>query len=135
MAKRLAESVKVVAGIAPIARSAGTANGDVIDRLGFAGAVVHLKAGAATGAPTAQGVALKVQHGDASNGSDMADVTGATIAALTADNAEAQLDLDLSGYKRYIRVVVTTTFTGGTTPTIPSAVDVVLGEAVSGPVA
>lgn len=135
MSKKLAEAIKLVSGIVPIARAAGTANGTVVDRLGFLDGVVHLNTGAATGAPTAQGVALKVQHGDVSDGSDMADVTGATIAALAADNAQAQLDLDLIGYKRYIRVVVTTTFTAGTTPAIPSAVTIALGGADTGPVA
>ncbi|MFZ5688669.1 MAG: hypothetical protein ACOY9Y_10940 [Bacillota bacterium] len=134
MPKNLGEKTKLVAGIAPISRSAGTANGTVIDRLGFLDAVVLLKVGAATGSPSAQGVAMKIQHGDAADGSDMADVTGAVIDALTADNAEAQLDIDLSGYKRYIRAVVITTFTGGTSPAIPSAVTIALGNSDIEPV-
>lgn len=134
MPKKLAEKTKLVAGIAPAARTAGAANGTVIDRLGFLDAVVHLRAGAASGSPTAQGVALKMQHGAAADGSDMADVSGAAIAALDADNEEAQLDIDLSGYKRYIRAVVTTSFTGGSSPAIPSAVTIALGGADVEPV-
>lgn len=134
MSKKLGERAKVVAGIAPLTQAAGSVNGDVIDRLGFLDAIVHLKAGAATGTPTTQGVALKVQTGDAADGSDMADVSGAAIAALTADNAEAELNIDLNGYKRYLRVVVTTSFTAGTTPKIPSAVAVVLGNSSTVPV-
>jgi len=129
MAKKLGESTKVLAGLNPVALAAGSVNGLVIDRLGFEDAKVHLKVGAATGSPTAQGVSLKMQAGDASDGSDMADVSGDTIAALTTDNAEGNLNVDLSGYKRYLRVVATVTFTGGTTPAIPVAVTVALGNA------
>lgn len=87
-----------------------------------------MKVGAATGSPTAQGVALKVQTGDQLDGSDFTDVDGDTIAALTANSAEAEMNLDLNPYKRYFRVVTTTTFTGGTSPAIPVAVSVVLGN-------
>lgn len=129
MSKKLGESIKIAAGINPASLSAGSSNGLTIDRLGYLDAKVHLKAGAATGTPSAQGVSLKMQTGDASDGSDMADVAGDTIAALTANNAEANLNIDLSGYKRYLRVVATVTFTGGTTPAIPAAATVALGGA------
>lgn len=127
MPKKLGESIKTVAGINPVALAAGSVNGLVIDRTGFYDAAVHLKVGAATGAPTEQGVSLKMQTGDASDGSDMVDVAGDVIEALTTDNAEKKLNIDLSGYKQYLRVVTTVTFTGGTSPTIPVAVSVVLG--------
>ena len=134
MSKKLGESAKVTAGIAPSTFVAGDLTPIVIDRFGFEDAIVHLKVGAATGTPTAQSVSLKVQTGDAAGGSDMADVTGDAIAALTADNAEAELDLDLAGYKRYLQVIPTVAFTAGTTPKIPVAVTVVLGKPVTIPV-
>lgn len=134
MSKKLGESTKTIAGLNPVALAAGSVNGLVIDRLGFEDAKVHLKVGAATGTPTTQGVSLKMQTGDASDGSDMVDVTGDTIAALTADNAEGRLNVDLSGYKRYLRAVATVTFTGGTSPAIPVAVTVALGNAKQIPV-
>lgn len=134
MSKFLGEKTKLIAGIAPVAFAAGNSNGIVIDRMGFYDAIVHLKVGAAAGAPTAQGVSLKIQTGDAPDGSDMSDVTGATIAALTANNAEARLNLDLNGFKRYFRVVPTVAFTGGSSPTIPVAVTLALGNANSLPV-
>ena len=134
MSKKLGESAKVTAGIAPNTFAAGALTPIVIDRFGFEDAIVHLKVGAASGTPTAQSVSLKVQTGDASGGADMADVTDATLAALTTDNAEAQLDLDLAGYKRYLQVVPTVTLTGGTTPKIPVAVAVVLGKPMTIPV-
>jgi len=131
---RLGESVKLVKGIAPAAQVAGSVNGTVVDRFGFLDAVVHLGLGVVSGAPSAQGVTLKLQTGAVADGSDMADVIGATIVALAVDNLQAELDIDLSGYKRYARVVVTTTFTGGTTPAIPVAVTVALGNATNIPV-
>jgi hypothetical protein len=131
---RLGERAKLVIGVPPTARVSGSINGVIVDRFGFLDAVVHLGLGAATGTPTAQGVALKLQTGALADGSDMADATGATITALTADSLQAELDIDLSGYKRYIRAVVTTTFTGGTTPAIPVAVTVALGNATNIPV-
>lgn len=134
MGKYLGEKAKLVSGAVPSERAAGSVNGSVVDRLGFQSAVVFLNTGAATGTPSAQGVALKVQTGDVADGSDMADVTGDTVAALTADNANAELNLNLAGYKRYLRVVVTTTFTGGTTPKIGSSVTVALGESNTIPV-
>ena len=134
MSKKLGETAKVTAGIAPGIFAAGDLTPIVIDRYAFEDAIVHLKVGAATGTPTAQSVALKLQTGDAVNGSDMSDVTGEVITALTADNLEAELDLDLAGYKRYLQVIPTVAFTAGTTPKIPVAVTVVLGKAVSIPV-
>ena len=118
---RLGESAKLVIGVAPAVRVAGNVNGVIVDRIGFLDAVVHLGLGVVAGAPSVQGVALKLQTGAVVDGSDMADVTGATITALTADSLQSELDVDLSGYKRYVRAVVTTTFTGGTAPSIPVA--------------
>lgn len=134
MSKKLGETTKVTAGIAPAALTAAVANGIVIDRFGFWDAVVHLKLGTASGTPTGISVPLKVQTGSKEDGSDMADVSGDTIAALTVAGAEAKLNLDLSAYKQYLRIVVTPAFTGGTTPAIPIAVTVALGNAVSTPV-
>ncbi len=130
----LGEESKLIMGAAPIAQTAGTVNGIVIDRFGFADAVVHLGLGVATGTPTAQGVALKMQTGTLADGSDMEDAAGDIIAALTANSTQAELNLDLKGYSRYIRAVETVTFTGGTTPAIPVAVTVALGNPINQPV-
>ena len=134
MSKNLGESAKVTAGIAPNTFAAGTLTPIVIDRFGFEDAIVHVKVGIATGTPTAQSVTLKLQTGDAAGGSDMADVAGDALAALTADNGEAELNLDLAGYKRYLQVLPTVSFTAGTTPKIPVAVTVVLGKSVTIPI-
>ena len=134
MSYRLGENTKVTAGIIPVAQSAGAVNGLVIDRFGFFDAIAHLKLGAVAGSPTALGVSVKMQTGDAADGSDMADVAADLTLPLTTALAEAKLNLDLNSYKRYLRPVLTTTFTGGTTPTIPVAITIILGNAVSIPV-
>lgn len=129
MSKKLGESVKIAAGIVPAVYAEGaTLAPIVIDRLGYEDAVVLLNVGEASGEPTAQSVALKMQTGDVADGSDMADVSGDSIAALTADKAEAELNIDLAGYKRYVQAVPILDFTGGTTPAIPIAVTVALGN-------
>ena len=64
MSKKLGETSKVTAGIAPGTFAAGDLTPIVIDRYAFEDAIVHLKVGAAAGTPTAQSVALKMQTGD-----------------------------------------------------------------------
>jgi len=148
------ERVKHVPGINAAALAAGATNGIVIDRYGALPAQpsgitaytaytqaagiyltgnILLSVGAASGEPTAQSVTLKLQESDASDGSGMEDVTGATISALTADNAYSAKDFDLAGLKRYIRVVVTVALTAGTSPKIPVAVAVALGDSNNDP--
>jgi hypothetical protein len=78
--------------------------------------------GATANTPTGTQLAVKIQHGDASNLSDVADYV--TVAALGSASANftagdvAAYGINLEGAKRYIRVVVTPTFTGGASPNI-----------------
>lgn len=134
MSKKLGESVKNVAGIRAQLAAAGTVNGLTIDRLGLEDAVLLVSTGAVAGAPTAQTVDAKIQHGNAADASDMADVSGLTITQITAANTEGQLDIDLLPLKRYIRVVATVAFTGGTSPTIGLFAGFTLGKSYSEPV-
>jgi hypothetical protein len=131
--------IKAVKGINPGNFSAGTTNGPAIDRAGAGGKNLHLSCvlkgacGAASGGPSSQSVNQKLQ--DSADGSTgWADIAGAAIAALVADNTEAQVDVDLSGAKRFIRVVSVVAFTGGTSPAIPSSAEVILGPPVEMPV-
>jgi hypothetical protein len=131
--------IKASKGINPANTSAGTVNGAAIDRAGIGGGtlfhscVLHGACGAATGSPSAQTVDNKLQ--DSADGSTgWADITGAALTQLTADNGEAEKDVDLSSAKRYIRVVNTVGFTGGTSPAIPVAAEVVLGGSEQLPV-
>lgn len=126
--KDIGSLVKAVLGNVPVAAAAGTRNGAAIDRQGFYSCVLTAISGAVTGAPTAQTLDAKLQ--DSADGSTgWADITGAAIAQITAVNTLAQKDVNLSAAKRWIRVVETVGFTGGTSPTLGAAEAVVLGGA------
>ncbi len=117
--------VKTQAGIDPEDSAAQTINGAAIDRQGYLSSVLHHACGAASGSPTAQTVATKLQ--DSADGSTgWADVSGAAATDLTADDTEDEVDIDLSGAKRYLRAATTVSFTAGTTPSIPVAATLVL---------
>jgi hypothetical protein len=131
--KNVGAFIKVVKGIDPVNAGAGAINGPAIDRQEFNSAVLKVSCGAAAGGPSAQTVDGKLQ--DSADGTTgWGDLAGAAVAQLTADNAEGQVNVDLSGAKRYIRTVATVAFTGGTTPAIPVAAEVVLGGATELPV-
>jgi hypothetical protein len=120
--------VKTAVGLKPINSAASATNkGDAIDRLGFNSAVMAAAVGAAAGGPSARSAIFKVQQSDTTTDGDFVDVSGAALAAMTADNASGYLDLNIQGLKRYIRVVCTVALTGGTTPTIPVAATIILG--------
>lgn len=103
-----------------------TIAGAAIDRTGFYSCVLHGACGAASGSPSAQSVIHKLQ--DSADGSTgWNDFAPAVAPALTADNAEVELDVDLAGAKRFIRGVAVVALTGGSTPAIPVAQTLVLG--------
>lgn len=111
----------------PKAETGGSAvNGGAVDRTGFLSCLMVVHSGAATGSPTSYTLAAKLQD-SATSGGTYADITGAAITALTADNTVALKAVDLSGAKAFIRMVVTVTFVGGTSPTLPVAAEIVLG--------
>jgi hypothetical protein len=129
-------------GIDPAARTAGTANGTGFDRIGFNSCVLIGQSGAETGSPTARSVDFKIQHSDVV-GSGYADYTpsipapGATgaLAQIAAVSTMKKRSIDLKTAKQFIRVVATTAFTGGTSPTLLSSAVVVLGGADVLPIA
>ena len=117
------------------AQSASTSvNGSSVDTQGYNNAFVQCDVGAASGSPTAQSVTYKVQ--ESSDNSTFTDISGAVTSAITANNKSAQINLIGLGLNiaRYIRVVATISFTGGTTPAIPVASSVLLGRAFEEPV-
>lgn len=121
-------------GVDPSARSAGADNGTGIDRQGFNSCVLVAQAGAVTGAPSAQTLAVKLQHSDA-QGSGFVDFTpdgtapSGAVAQVTAASSVKKRSINLRTAKRYIRAVATVGFTGGTTPTLNSSALIVLGGA------
>ena len=112
-------------GTVPAARAAGARNGTAIDRGSFSSCVLSVQAGAASGAPTAIEFGAKLQHSD-DGATDWTDYEGAEV-ELTEASTIAEADVDLSGAKQFIRVVESLAFTGGTTPTLGTASQVVLG--------
>jgi len=123
----------IVTSVEPQSASAGTINGGSIDRQlhSMAGScVLHQAAGAVSGAPSTTSVVTKLQHSpDNSTWADYKPdgVNTAQTAALTAQNTEDSLAVDLTAANRYLRAVTTVTFTGGASPAALVASDVVLG--------
>lgn len=92
--------------------SATTTNGDTIDTAGFE-ALEFLLISTAL-AVTSGGFAVKLQHGDLANASDMADVDADEMLG-SADFGDADDNvakrIGYIGKRRYVRVVITSTGT------------------------
>jgi len=107
---------------------AAAINGQIINRLGAASAKLVLERAAASGAPSAVALAVVIQHGTQANLSDAATFATleTSLSALAAGLSEYLISLD--GANQYIRVVITPTYTGGTTPANLVAGELVLGD-------
>ena len=117
-----------VGNVALAVASATTAAGTGIDTQGYGSAVVHVNAGLTTGLPTTASITVRLQH--STNNSTWANITGAALSAVTptsAVTAAGKLDYTFNATNRYIRTAAVSALAGGTTPTIPYAVSVVLG--------
>lgn len=123
-------------GTIPAAPVAGTRNGSAINRRVGGSLAMSLTliatTGAETGSPSARTFDAKIQ--DSADGSTgWADyippdqTTVAAVTQITAASSEAEVDVNLSGAKQYVRVVDTLAFTGGTSPTLGIQTTVVLG--------
>lgn len=116
-------------------------NGVTIDRKGFQSGVFTILAGAVAGVPTSFSMAIKVQHSDAANFAGPADVTTAenndtaVTATLTAINTDAEINVDFRILKRYVRIVLTPTFVGGSSPELLVGGSITLGECYLNPAA
>jgi len=121
--------IKPVVGNIAKAQAAGADSGPAIDRMGYQSATLLGARGATSSNPSAHSVTYKLQHSDTTVNEDFSDVTGVALAALTANDTSARLNIDLSALKRYVRIVATAAFTGGTTPAIPISSTLILGGA------
>lgn len=123
-------------GITPRAPTAsGTAiKGSAIDRTGFDSCVLVVQTGQDSGTPDSFSVAGKLQHSDTTTDGDFTDLTGAAIAAITTEDALAEVDVNLADAKQYVRAVVTPTYVGGTTPSVLLSAAVIKGGARNPPV-
>jgi len=117
--------IKTVMSVKP-QNQTGSANvsGTAVDRTGQYSMRLHAMCGAASGSPTAQSHTVKIQ--ESSDNSTFTDVSGASV-TLDADDESLTLDIDLSGYKQYVRAVLVTSFTGGSTPANDFAATLTLG--------
>ena len=122
-----------VISVFPESAAAGTVNGTSIDRALHnmsQSCVLHQVVGAESGAPTTASVQTKLQ--DSPDNSTWSDYKAGTAnvqqtAALTAANSENTAAIDLTAANRFIRAVSAVAFTGGTSPAILLAADIILG--------
>lgn len=136
MKRELFDNVSVVVG----------ASGAVVDREGFLSAVFAASIGAITGSPTSAKLIVKVEHCDTADGTfelasdTMLDPEHVSTAGVLQEVAVEskdvlQMNLDLIGCKRYIKLTPTISFTGGTSPAAGAAAyALVLGDPVDSPV-
>jgi hypothetical protein len=125
--------IDAVTSVVPQSASAGTINGATIDRMAHnmpLSCLLHQVAGAVSGAPSAVSVVSTLQHSP--DGSTWAayqpdGANNAATPALTAASTENALAVDLHAANRYIRVSTVVGFTGGTSPAVLVAADVILG--------
>jgi len=112
--------------------NAAAASGSAVDRRGYDGGVICCTVGATAGVPTTLSMAFKVE--ESADNAEWTAITGKT-STLTSKDSSGEINLDLTGVKRYIRLVVTGTLTGGSSPTGTCAGIVTLGQARALPVA
>ena len=122
------------------------ASGEVIDREGFLSAVFAADIGSFTGEPTGATLLVKVEHCDTDSGSfeavpdtkldpEHTSKDGVLPAIPVADGEAVQVNIDLLGCKRYIKITPTISFEGGTSPAAGSAAySLVLGDPAEAPV-
>ena len=117
--------ISAKAGIRPVAQAAATVNGVTITKGTSHSCVLHAHTGAETGGPTTRTLATKIQ--DSLDGSSWADLAGGAGVDVTAVNSESEANIDLSNARAFVRVVATVSFTGGASPTLLIAAEVVFG--------
>jgi hypothetical protein len=134
--RNIADWVVAFMSVAPQSAAVGTINGSSLDRFLHnmpLTCMLHQQVGAVTGAPTTSSVITTLQHSqdNATWTTYLPDgVTAATTAALTAANSDNSLSIDLTLAQRFIRAVTTVAFTGGATPAVLVAVDLMIAGEV-----
>lgn len=109
-------------------------NGASYDQLSKApceDAMVLIANGDVSGTPDSYSLAYKIQ--DSADNSTFADVSGLT-ASSTANNTVKVIAFRPGQLRRYIRVVATPTFTGGSSPAVAVGAVLVLDRAAKAPV-
>ena len=119
-----------------------------IDRKGFNSAVLAVLVGTPTGSPTALTLGLTFTECDTDSGvftavkdkailveKALLDSNGAISFDTDAEGGDMfNFDIDLSGCKRYVKITIAITCTGGTSPTCSTTNAIVLGDSIEQPV-
>lgn len=136
------DDVHNVSSIIPQSVSGSSAvDGVSVDTEGYDNAKIHVYAAEATGSPSAASLAVGLQESsDNSTWTTANDNTGTPIGftltglqAAAGVNAARVEGLNLNR-KRYLRIVVTPTFTGGTSPAVLAYGELIFGGAQQLPV-
>lgn len=134
------DNIKLAQSLAPQSVTGSSAvNGTSVDTKGFNSAVLSAYAGQTSSNPTVANMAYKLQESsDNSTWTDALDNTGTVIGGTAGVVSAAQAILArIEGLglnrKRYLRIVVTPSFTGGTTPAVILDGQIVLGRAYTLP--
>jgi hypothetical protein len=107
----------------------GTAiTGIGVDRLGADTGLFIFDAAAASGSPTAATTAIKIQDCDTLGGTYADFLVLETALDIDAAAKHKAYLVNLEGAKRYVNMVVDTTYTAGTSPANVLAANVVLGD-------
>ena len=132
----------VIPQIAVNARLAtATSTSAVIDTKGHNSAMITVKATGCAGSPTASQVVATITESDTEAGTytTATDVGGTTLAATAVNTSgDAQASARIEGLnqnrKRFIKVVLTPTITGGTNPAFTATAVVLLDRSYQEPV-
>ena len=130
--KTVAENIKPVVSIEPDTKTT-TVDGSVVDTFGFDNLQVVISAGVIDTGDGDETYSVKLQEGAASDGSDMADITGTSLDITASHQLKTigVMGLGTGVRKRYQRVVLTI---GGTTPSILVGALFNLGRGAENPV-
>ncbi len=135
------DNTKGAVGIDPQSFSGTTAvDGAAVDTLKWKTAKAICQAGATTGTPTTFSVTFKAQDSaDGSTGwADITDPVSGTVLTAVLSAVSTAADFRISDFlgvqtKRYIRLVATPAFTGGSSPTVLAGAVIDFGPAVQNP--
>jgi len=107
----------------------GTATQIVGPGYAYKSAQVSLYLGAAAGSPSAVSVACQVEHAPASSGpwTAFTDLLGHGLITNIAASSQVSANVNLEGAQQFVRLAVTPTLTGGSSPSIPIIGVMVLG--------
>lgn len=124
------EAVASVSG--QVAGALPDGDSKLIDRQGFLSAVLGVAIGDVTGTPKATMISVDILTGDLDDGSDLKPLDDAFAVPLKGGTAQPNelhnIDIDLLGCKRYIKVVPKIAFDGGSAPALDASFALALGD-------